>query len=55
MVPNVPLASTPGKKLHPSILSTLAIHGGQIKIETNKVLIFYMWKLKYLKSIKNTI
>ena len=32
-VPNAPLASAPGKKLHPSILSTLAIHVGQVKRE----------------------
>ena len=33
MVPNVPLASAPGKEVHPLILLILAIHGGQVKIE----------------------
>ena len=32
-VPNAPLASAPGKELHLPILSTLAIHGGQVKID----------------------
>ena len=31
-VTNAPIASTPGKELHPPILSTLAIQGGQVKI-----------------------
>ena len=30
-VPNAPLASDPGKELHPPILITLAIHGGHFK------------------------
>ena len=30
-VPNAPQAYSTGKELHPSILSTLAIHGGQVK------------------------
>ena len=30
-VPNAPLASVPGKELHPPILSKLEIHGGQVK------------------------
>ena len=33
MVPNAPLASDNGKEPHPPILSVLAIHGGQVKIE----------------------
>ena len=33
MVHNVPLASAPGKELQPLILSTVIIHGGQVKIE----------------------
>ena len=33
MVNNEPLASAPGKELHPVILSTLVIHGGQVKRE----------------------
>ena len=32
MVSNAPLASAPGKELHPPVLSTLVIHGGQVKI-----------------------
>ena len=32
-MPNVPLASDPSKELHSPVLSTLAIHGGQVKIE----------------------
>ena len=32
-VPNKPLASAPGKELHPQILSMLAMHGGQVKRE----------------------
>ena len=32
-MPNTPLASDPGKELHPPVLSTLAIHGGQVKID----------------------
>ena len=32
-VPNAPLASTPGKEFHPPILSTLVMHGGQVKRE----------------------
>ena len=31
--PNAHLASAPGKEIHPPILITLAIHGGQVKIE----------------------
>ena len=30
-VPNMPLASAPGKEIHPPILIILAIHGGQVK------------------------
>ena len=30
-VPNAPLASAPGKELHPPILSMLAMHGCQVK------------------------
>ena len=37
MVPTAPLSSTLGKELHPPILSTLAIHGGQVKIERDNV------------------
>ena len=33
MVHNAPLASAPGKELHPAILSILEIHGGQVKRE----------------------
>ena len=33
VVANAPLASAPGKELHPQILSMLAIHGGQVKRE----------------------
>ena len=33
MVHNAPLASAPGKELQPLILSTLVIHGGQVKRE----------------------
>ena len=29
---NAPIASTPSKELHPPILSTLEIQGGQVKI-----------------------
>ena len=29
-VPNAPMASAPGKELHPLILSTLEIHGKQV-------------------------
>ena len=32
-VPNAPLASDTGKELHPPTLSTLEIHGGQVKRE----------------------
>ena len=32
-VPNSPLVSDTGKEIHPPILSTLAIHGGQVKRE----------------------
>ena len=35
-VPNAPLASAPGKELHPPILSMLAIHGGQVKRERER-------------------
>ena len=38
-VPNAPLASAPGKKFHPPILSTLAIHGGQVNKERVTVFI----------------
>ena len=31
-VPNAPLASAPGKELHPPILRTLLVHGCQVKI-----------------------
>ena len=31
-VTNALLASDTGKELHPTILSTLTIHGGQVKI-----------------------
>ena len=30
-MPNVPLASAPGKELHPPILSILDMHGGHFK------------------------
>ena len=33
MVPNSPLASAPGKELHPPIFIILTINGGQVKIE----------------------
>ena len=33
MLHNVPIASAPGKELLPPILSTLAIHGVQVKRE----------------------
>ena len=33
MVPNAPLASAPGKELHPPILITIALNGGQVKRE----------------------
>ena len=35
-VPNVTLASAPGKEYHPPILSTLGDHGGYIKRERDK-------------------
>ena len=35
-VPNAPLASAPGKELHPSILITLAVHGSQVKIDRDR-------------------
>ena len=34
MVPNAPPDSDPGKELHPPILSTIVIHGGQVKRES---------------------
>ena len=37
-VPDVPLASDPGKEPHPPILSKLAIHGLQIKRERERIL-----------------
>ena len=33
-VPNAPLASAPGKELHPPILGMLDIHGCQVKRDT---------------------
>ena len=33
MVPNVPIASAPGKESHSQILGTLEIHGGQVTRE----------------------
>ena len=30
-VPNSPLSSVTGKQLHPPILRTIEIHGGQVK------------------------
>ena len=36
-VPNVPIASDPGKELNPPIFSTLAIHGGQVKIQREEI------------------
>ena len=32
-VPNSPLASAPGRELHPPILSILSMNGGQVNIE----------------------
>ena len=36
-VSNAPLASAPGKELHPPILSTLEINGGQVKIDRERL------------------
>ena len=35
-VPNASLASDPGKELHPPILITLLINGGQVKRERER-------------------
>ena len=49
-MPNAPLASAPGKELHPPKLSTVAIHGGQVKIGSHtsarvKMLLFVLFNI----------
>ena len=46
-VPNAPLSSAQGKELHPPILSTLVIHGGQVKRDTVAEIIYSL----VLKSV----
>ena len=36
-VPNAPLASAPGKKIHPPTLRMLEMHGGQVKIDRSLI------------------
>ena len=40
-VPNALLASATGKELHPLILIMLAIHGGQVKREREREIVFH--------------
>ena len=43
-LPNAPLASAPGKELHPPILSTLAIQARLREIERHDIIIYYFLK-----------